>query len=122
MFGGPGNPVAIDGWNIIAPKSSFAGPQFFRSQFTVPQPKGRHLIWRAYTDGLSYGSVWINGHNLGRYPEKIGNIGMYIPECWLKAGINQLVVYDENGNLPDKVSIRSEKEAGRVTYTVQGKL
>jgi beta-galactosidase len=122
MFGGPGNPDAVDGWSKLAPKTSFSGPQFFRSQFTVPQPKGKHLIWRVHTDGLSYGSVWINGHNLGRYPEKIGNIGMYIPECWLKAGINQVVVYDENGNRPDKVSIRSEKKAGRITYTLQGKL
>jgi beta-galactosidase len=122
MFGGPGNPEAVDGWDKLTLKTSFAGPQFFRSQFTVPQPKGKHLIWRVHTDGLSYGSVWVNGHNLGRYPEKIGNIGMYIPECWLKAGINQVVIYDENGNRPDKVSIRSEKEAGRVTYTLQGKL
>jgi len=122
MFGGPGNPDAVDGWNKPVLKTSFAGPQFFRSQFTVPQPKGKHLIWRVYTDGLSYGSVWVNGHNLGRYPEKVGNIGMYIPECWLKAGINQVVIYDENGNRPDKVSIRSEKEAGRVTYILQGKL
>jgi beta-galactosidase len=122
MFGGPGNPDAVDGWNKLAPKTSFSGPQFFRSQFTVLQPKGKHLIWRVHTDGLSYGSVWVNGHNLGRYPEKVGNIGMYIPECWLKAGVNKVVIYDENGNRPDKVSIRSEKEAGRVTYTLQGKL
>lgn len=122
MFGGPGNPDAVEGWNKLVPKIPFEGPQFFRSQFTVPQSPGKHLIWRVHTDGLSYGSVWVNGHNLGRYPEKVGNIGMYIPECWLKAGINQVVIYDENGNRPDKVSIRSEKEAGRVTYTLQGKL
>ena len=122
MFGGPGDPNEVKGWNKLALKPSLAGPQFFRSQFTVPQSKGKHLIWRVHMDGLSYGSVWVNGHNLGRYPEKIGNIGMYIPECWLKAGINQVVVYDEDGNHPDKVSIRSEKEAGRVTYTLQGKL
>jgi len=122
MFGGPGDPNEVKGWNKLALKPSLAGPQLFRSQFTVPQSKGKHLIWRAHTDGLSYGSVWVNGHNLGRYPEKIGNIGMYIPECWLKVGINQVVIYDENGSRPDKVSIRSEKEAGRVTYTLQGKL
>jgi beta-galactosidase len=120
MLGGPGNPDALDGWSKLATKTTFAGPQFFRSQFTVPQPKGKHLIWRVHTDSLSYGSVWVNGHNLGRYPEKIGNIGMYIPECWLKPGINQLVIYDEDGKRPDKVSIQSEKEAGRVTYKLHG--
>jgi beta-galactosidase len=122
MLGGPGNPFVTDGWNKLLPAKTFEGPQFFRSQFTVPQIKGKHLIWRVQTNGLSHGSVWVNGYNLGRYPEKIGNIGMYIPECWLKTGVNQLVVYDENGNRPDKVRIQSEKEAGRITYTLQGKL
>jgi len=122
MFGGPGNPFVIDGWNKFLPVKTFEGPQFFRTEFTVPQVKGKYLIWRVHTDGLSHGSVWVNGHNLGRYPEKIGNIGMYIPECWLKPGANQMVVYDENGNRPDKVRVQSEKEAGRVTYTLNGKL
>jgi beta-galactosidase len=121
MLGGPGDPNAATGWNKISSKITFSGPQFFRSQFAVPTPKGKHLIWRVHTDGLSYGSVWVNSHNLGRYPEKTGNIGMYIPECWLKTGINQVVIYDENGNRPDKVSIRLEKEAGRVVYTLQEK-
>ncbi|WP_183559811.1 beta-galactosidase [Mucilaginibacter sp. SP1R1] len=120
MFSGPGNPDAATGWDKLAGKITFSGPQFFRSQFTLPSPKGKHLIWRVRTDGLSYGSVWVNGHNLGRYPEKTGNIGMYIPECWLKTGINQLVVYDEDGNRPDKVTIQLEKEASSVTYTLQG--
>jgi beta-galactosidase len=122
MFGGPGNPFVTDSWNKLLPGKAFEGPQFFRSQFTIPQVKGKHLIWRVHTNGLNHGSVWVNGHNLGRYPEKIGNIGMYIPECWLKSGMNQLVVYDENGSRPDKVRVQSEKEAGRVTYTLQGKL
>lgn len=122
MFGGPGNPNEVKGWNILTPKTTFSGPQFYRSQFTVPVAKGKQLIWRVHTDGLSFGSVWVNGHNLGRYPEKIGNIGMYIPECWLKAGINQVVVYDENGKRPDGVSIRLEKEASRGIYTLQGKV
>ncbi|MDN5289458.1 MAG: hypothetical protein JWR38_5732 [Mucilaginibacter sp.] len=118
MLGGPGDPNEVKGWNALAPKAMFPGPQFFRSHFTVPTPKGKHLIWRVHTDGLSYGSVWVNGHNLGRYPEKIGNIGMYIPECWLKAGINQLVVYDENGKRPDGVSVRLEKEASKGIYNL----
>lgn len=122
MFGGPGDFTAADGWNKLTTKTTFEGPQFYRSQFTVPQTAGKQLIWRVHTNGLSYGSIWVNGHNLGRYPEKIGNIGMYIPECWLKPGANQLIIYDENGNRPDKVSIRLEKQASRAIYTLQGKL
>jgi beta-galactosidase len=118
MLGGPGDPNSTTGWNKISSKITFFGPQFFQSQFTVPAPKGKHLIWRVHTGGLSYGSVWVNDHNLGRYPEKTGNIGMYIPECWLKTGLNQVVIYDENGNRPDKVSIRLEKEASKVNYNI----
>jgi beta-galactosidase len=40
------------------------------------------------------GSVWINGHNLGRY----WNIGpqqtLYIPAEWLKQGENEIVVLE----------------------------
>ncbi|MCR8556596.1 beta-galactosidase [Mucilaginibacter sp. BJC16-A38] len=117
MRGGPDNPDETIVWAKLVKNSSLGGPQFYRSQFTVPVIKGQHLIWRVHTNGLSYGSVWVNGHNLGRYPEKIGNdIGMYIPECWLKPGINKLVIYDEDGKRPDNVRILSEQAAGRVTY------
>jgi beta-galactosidase len=39
------------------------------------------------TTGLSSGSVWINGHNLGRY---FGNVSLYVPECWLVADNTQV--------------------------------
>jgi len=117
MRGGPGNPDETTGWAKLAKNSSPDGPQFYRSQFTVPVVKGQHLIWRVHANGLSHGSVWVNGYNLGRFPEKIGNdIGMYIPDCWLKPGINKLVIYDEDGKRPDNVRILSEPAAGRVTY------
>jgi len=119
MRGGPGNPDETTGWVKVAKNATPNGPQFYRSQFTVPVIKGRHLIWRVHTNGLSHGSVWVNGYNLGRYPEKIGNdIGMYIPECWLKPGINRLVIYDEDGKRPDNVRIQPEWAAGRVSYKI----
>jgi beta-galactosidase len=123
MRGGPGNPDEATGWAKLTKKPSPDGPKFYHSQFTVPAVKGQYLIWRVHTSGLSHGSVWVNGYNLGRYPEKIGNdIGMYIPECWLKPGINKLVIYDEDGKKPDSVSIQSEQAAGRVTYKVTGSI
>lgn len=123
MRGGPGNPDKTIGWAKPAKNATPNGPQFYRSQFTVPAIKGQHLIWRVHTGELSQGSVWVNGYNLGRYPEKIGNdIGMYIPECWLKSGINKLVIYDEDGKRPDNVHIQSEQAAGRVTYKLTGNI
>ncbi|UKM66079.1 beta-galactosidase [Flavobacteriaceae bacterium GSB9] len=50
------------------------------------------------------GVVWINGHCLGRY----WNIGptqtMYIPEPWLKRGVNKVLVLDLLG--PEKAILR----------------
>lgn len=123
MRGGPGNPDETTGWAKLAKNRLPDGPQFYRSQFTIPAVKGQHLTWRVHTNGLSHGSVWINGYNLGRYPEKIGNdIGIYVPECWLKQGINKLVIYDEDGERPDNVRILSEQAAGRATYKLAGNI
>jgi beta-galactosidase len=55
----------------------------------------------------------VNGHNLGRYPEKIPVKSLYIPECWLRQGRNKIVVYDEAGLRPDQVTIRAEDSASR---------
>jgi beta-galactosidase len=74
---------------------------------------GPHPILRVVTAGLGHGSVWVNGHNLGRYPERIPINGLYIPECWLIPGANSIVVYDEDGNRPDKVTIETEVDASR---------
>lgn len=120
MQGGPFIPGFSAPWNKLnmeqfsGPK--FSGPHFFRSLFNVPLSGDQHLIWRVNTTGLGYGSVWVNGHNLGRYPEKNGDIGLYIPEPWLKSGNNILLIYDEDGKRPDQVTITSEAAAGSINY------
>jgi beta-galactosidase len=121
MKGGPGNPFTATGWESMTGKS-LNSPQFYRTVFNLPALKGPHPIWRVNTTSLSYGSVWVNGHNLGRYPEKIKINGLYIPECWLKSGRNTLVIYDENGLLPINVSIEAEMAASRDTYRFKTKL
>jgi beta-galactosidase len=62
--------------------------------------------------------VWLNGHNLGRYPEKVPVDGEYLPECWLNPGQNTLIVFDEDGNLPTQTHLRIEEAASRTIYTV----
>jgi beta-galactosidase len=111
MKGGPGNPNSNDGWTSKSPREGY--PHFFRTEFHLPPLQDSKHIWRVITTSLSYGSVWVNGHNLGRYPEKIRINGLYIPENWLKKGKNTLVIYDENGVDPAAVSVRSEANAGR---------
>ena len=39
--------------------------------------------------------------------------GLYLPECWLKNGVNSLVVFDEEGNAPSGVKLVVEAEASR---------
>lgn len=115
LKGGPGDTLAVTGWT----KSDAAmqmknAPAFYRTTFSVPQSGGNTFIWRFDPVGLGHGSVWVNGHNLGRYPEKLDIKSLYIPECWLKAGLNQLVVYDEDGNSINKTRIVAEEAAGRL--------
>jgi beta-galactosidase len=70
-------------------------------------------VWRITTNGLSHGSIWVNGHNLGRYPEKIPVNSLYIPECWLQPGTNTVIIYDEEGHHPTGVTIQAEIAASR---------
>lgn len=112
MHGGPDVPGT---WNA---NGHFDGPRFFRSSFSLSLTAGQ--IWRVNPEQMSHGSVWVNGHNLGRYPEKNGDIGLYIPEPWLKDGKNELVIYDEEGKTPDHITVRSEPAAGRVIYQLTG--
>ena len=111
--GGPGDPFARDGWTSIQ-TGNYPGPSFFRSTFTLPKTTvNQTAIWRVNITSMGHGSIWVNGHNLGRYPEKIKVFGLYIPEVWLKEGENSIVVYDEDGTHPGNITIQLEKEASR---------
>lgn len=91
-------------------------PGFYRAWFKTDVVPGR--ILRLVTKSLSRGTAWLNGHNLGRYPEKIPCPGMYLPECWLKDGENTLVIFDETGTSPADVKLEIEKAASREVITV----
>jgi beta-galactosidase len=94
---------------------SIRHPCLYRAKFNAPayDIHGDHIIWRVSTQSLGHGSVWVNGHNLGRYPEKVPAPGLYIPECWMKAGSNELVIFDEDGKSPAGVNIATEPAASR---------
>ena len=114
MKGGPGNPGSPSGWQpLLSNSNQSSQPCFYRTKFNISIPKGQTAIWRVDPKGMGHGSIWVNGHNLGRYPEKIMAPGLYIPECWLKKGLNELVIFEEDGNQPDDVVIGPETAAGR---------
>lgn len=112
-----GDPQTISGWSPIKKSSvdTGRGPCFYRTEFIAPaySDTGSHPIWRVSTKGLGHGSVWVNGHNLGRYPEKTPAPGLYIPECWMKVGQNTLIIYEEDGKYPDQIVLLPEDAAGR---------
>ncbi|MXV16357.1 beta-galactosidase [Hufsiella ginkgonis] len=113
MKGGAGTDT-LGGWSpfkLVADR----GPVFYRSAFNLAASPGYGTTWRVITTSLGHGSVWVNGHHLGRYPEKIKINGLYIPEPWLREGRNEIVIFDEDGTSPLKVSIRAETAAGRET-------
>jgi beta-galactosidase len=112
MRGGAG---PIDGeWQAVVPTGS--APAFYRAIFQDKPVPGR--ILRLVTRSLSRGTAWLNGHNLGRYPEKIPCPGMYLPECWLKDGENVLVIFDEIGGVHNDVKLEIERAASREVITV----
>ena len=104
LHGGPGDPLAAMGWKPLGAGADFPGPTFFRAAFTAAPPAavGPHPIWRVVTTGLGHGSVWVNGHNLGRYPEKIPINGLYVPECWLVPGPNSWSFMTRTASAPTR--------------------
>jgi beta-galactosidase len=114
MCGGVENDLAVvKDWNEL--KETENTPTFYRATFETmpPQEIGAHPILRVNYQGLSRGTMWINGHNLGRYPEKINIDSLYIPECWLKNGGNTLTVFDETGASPKQMALVVETAASR---------
>ncbi len=100
-------------WKPFAAPPASGSPAFYRTtfQYAPPLPNGPHPILRVRPAGLSRGFVWLNGHNLGRYPEKSPVDGLYLPECWMQAGRNTLVFFDEDGQPPTQA--RFDGGAGR---------
>jgi beta-galactosidase len=118
MKGGVNPEETLAAWKQLSLTDALSGPQFYRSTFTLPATANEQLTWRVNTKGLGHGSVWINGHNLGRYPEKLGAIGMYIPLPWLKKGVNEILIYEEDGNNPGKVNLSVEQAASTINYKI----
>ncbi len=125
--GGPGDPNATTGWQPLTGSATFSGPQFFSTTFTAPPPSGdgASAMWRVVTPTTGNGSVWVNGHNLGRYPQIVSRVpGVYVPEIWLKPGLNAntLTIYDFAGTRPDSVQLLSDPAAGRDVVTFRSTL
>jgi beta-galactosidase len=120
MRGGVGDPTRLKNWVPLAPSSGPAPPAFYKAQFVGAPPgaPGPYPILRVHLGGMSGGFVWLNGHNLGRYPEKVPVDGLYLPENWINKGNNTLIIFDEDGQLPTNVSLYNELAASRYEFTL----
>lgn len=84
-------------------------PVWWRTALTI-EGSGAPLIWRA--KGLSKGQLFLNGRNLCRYwiathagKPVPGQIDYYLPEPWLKQGVNELMIFDEHGFAPTATEV-----------------
>jgi len=117
MAGGVDPNDANRSWSTPAPTGG--APAYFRSNLHLDFAPQIGMVYRLSTDGLSFGCVWLNGHNLGLYPEIIQTCpGLWLPSCWLKQGDNQLVFFDEQGKSPERTLVRLEPAASRHELTI----
>jgi beta-galactosidase len=65
-------------------------PGCYRGSFTLNEPADTYLDMRPFGKGF----VFLNGHNLGRYWQIGPQQTLYVPEAWLKKGVNEVVVFD----------------------------
>jgi beta-galactosidase len=117
MHGGIGPPDPAKGWQKFSAAPGV--PAFYRTTFDYqPDAGSLHLVLRAAWTNLGGGYMWINGHNLGRYPDPVMPMGLYLPSCWLKSGRNSLVIFDEKGHDPRGVRLVIEHPACRRLVTL----
>lgn len=67
-----------------------SGPTFHHGTFDISEPAGTFLDLRPW----SFGVVWVNGHNLGRYWNRGGLRSLFLPAPWQKAGRNDIVILE----------------------------
>jgi beta-galactosidase len=92
-------------------------PAFWRGTFKSPLATNAFATVGLRTTGLSSGSVWVNGHNIGRFS---GNTLLYVPESWIVAD-NTVVIYDASGNAPTSAKLEYiETRARYATVTGTG--
>ena len=76
-------------------------PAIYSASFSLNKVGDTFLDMRKWGKGI----VFINGYNLGRY-WKIGpQQTLYLPGCWLRKGMNKIVIFEQqNDNVPTVIN------------------
>ncbi len=118
MHGGMGPVDPASGWQAFSGAPGVVS--FYRTHFTWSgNVGGVHTVLRVSPGSLSSGYMYINGHNLGRFPDFIMPMGLYLPSCWLKKGTNTLIILDDAGSSPAATKLVVETAASRRLVTVR---
>jgi beta-galactosidase len=81
---------------VTAGKQKEGKAAIYSGSFNVTTPGDVFLDMHNWGKGI----VFVNGYNLGRYWQVGPQQTLYLPGCWLKKGINQIVVFEQ---LNDKI-------------------
>lgn len=65
-------------------------PVFYRGEFNVDEIGDTMLNMTGWGKGM----VWVNGINLGRFWDIGPQYTLYMPGCWMKKGVNEVIVMD----------------------------
>ncbi|HEX8426593.1 glycoside hydrolase family 35 protein [Hymenobacter sp.] len=90
MFGLPFDRVDASLFKGKTTAATSTGPVVKRGTFTLSQTGDTYLDMQAWGKG----SIWVNGHSLGRYWGIGPQQTVYVPVEWLKKGANEVVVLE----------------------------
>ena len=82
---------------VTAGKQKEGKAAIYSGMFNVTTPGDVFLDMHSWGKGI----VFVNGINLGRYWQVGPQQTLYLPGCWLKKGVNQIVVFEQ---LNDKIN------------------
>lgn len=118
MRGGLASSYGGATWHAASNLPHTAMPRMYRATFNwVPNTQvGWHMVLRAAWGNLRRGHMYINGRDLGLYPDPFMAMGLYIPSAWMKRGENTLEMFDEYGQSPENSRLVIEKAASRLRW------
>jgi beta-galactosidase len=73
-------------------------PTFYAGTFTMATTGDMFLDMRTWGKGI----VFVNGHHLGRYWSVGPQQTLYVPGAWLKKGVNEIFVFEQQNDVVNK--------------------
>jgi beta-galactosidase len=111
MRAGLGVGEGIDSWDRLGGEiadrplagAKLTGPLWVAGEFTIPEGFDG-AVRLELGEHAGKGSVWLNGHNVGRYWNLGPQQSLWLPLSWLKSR-NDLVLFEEGRIAPDQLKI-----------------